>query len=202
VRIVVLGAGGHAQSCLDVIASTNAFEVFGLVDPGFAAESIRFGHRVIGGDECLAETRRHCGAAVLAIGQIRSSEPRRRLTAMLQQLDFSLPVVTSSSAYVSADAEVGFGTIVMHGSVVGPGVAIGSMSIVNSNSTIEHGCVLGSFVHVAPGAVVNGDSRIGSGTFVGSGAVIHHGIDIGSDCLIAAGSIVRQTLPDGTRYAG
>ena len=36
---------------------------------------------------------------------------------LLTELNYTLPVVTSSSAYVSKNAQVGDGTIIMHGTI-------------------------------------------------------------------------------------
>jgi len=201
-RLLLIGAGGHAAACLDVLEAGRVFVVAGLVDPKFPPGSRQFGYPVLGDDEVLATLRENCDAALVALGQIKSSSPRRRLASLLRDLGFRLPVVVAPSAHLSASAEIGEGGIVMHGAVIGPGVVVGAMAIVNNKALVEHGCRVGDFVHVATGATVNGDCLIGDDCFIGSGAVILQGVTIGPRSIVSAGSVVRSDLPADSVFKG
>lgn len=198
--LLVVGAGGHAASCVDVVSASDEFEVRGLIDPAFAAGSARLGSVVLGSDEVLSKLRQECDSALVAIGQIKSSAARRRVAAILQALDFRFPVVTARSARVAARASIGKGGIVMHGTTIGPEVEIGTMSIINNHALIEHGSQVGDYVHVSTGAVINGECSIGDDCFLGSRSVVLQGVRIGSRCIVPAGAIVRRDMSSDSIY--
>ena len=201
-RLAVIGAGGHAAACLDVLNAEGVHVVEGLVDPKFPQGSRRFGFPILGDDEVLPSLREKCGAVLIALGQIKNSSPRRRMASIVRELGFRLPVVVAPSAHVAARAALGEGGIAMHGAIIGPEVVIGDMAIVNNKALVEHGCRLGDFVHVATGATVNGDCVIGDDCFIGSGSVIVQGVTVGPRSIVSAGSVVRSDLPADSVFRG
>ena len=196
-NIVLIGTGGHAKSCIDVVESQGLYQIIGLV--GFAEQvgDKVLGHKVIGTDLDLSEIRKKCKNAIVAVGQIKSPSLRVDLYERLLATDFSFPVIQSPAAYVSKYSRIGQGTIVMPQATVMPGAQIGTNSIVNTNSLIEHDSRIGNDCHVSTGAVINGNVKIGDGTFVGSGAILMQGIEIGINCVIGMGAIVRKDVGDG-----
>lgn len=200
--LVLVGAGGHAVSCIDVVEQTGRFRIIGLVGGPEEIGKRVLGYEVVGTDEDLATLAERAGNLLIAIGQVKS--PERRMASFLRarQLGVSLPTVVARDAIVSRHATLGEGTIVMHRAVVNAGARIGVNTIINSQSLIEHGASVGDHCHVSTGAILNGDAAVGDRSFVGSGSVIREGITIGSDCLIGMGLSVRRSLPDGTRYVG
>src|SRR3569833_2867695 len=98
-EILLIGAGGHAAACIDVIEQHSEFSVAGLT--GSAAEVGRriFGYPVLGTDaELPALLRRHPNALV-AVGQIKTPDIRIRLFEHLVQLGATLPIIISPRAY-------------------------------------------------------------------------------------------------------
>lgn len=197
--ILLIGAGGHAQACIDVIEREGRFAIAGLVGLPQETGGILLGHKVIGSDADLPELRQRHAFALVTIGQIKTPMPRTAAFGQLLALGFELPVIVSPGAWVSPHARVGNGSIVMHGAIVNAGAVIGDNCIINSRALVEHGSVVGSHCHIATGALVNGDVIIGERTFVGSGAVIREGLSVGSDCVIAMGALVHIACGDGMR---
>lgn len=198
-KIVMIGGGGHARSCIDVVEAENRFAIAGIVAPDTCRN---MGYTHLGSDHDLTEIIRQYRNALIGIGQIRSPHKRVSLYKRLKDIGADLPVIISPKAHVSARATIADSTIVMHGAVVNTGAEIGSNCIINSLALVEHDANIGAHCHVSTGARVNGGVQIGSGTFIGSGAIIHEGISIGSRCVVAAGSVVRETLQNGTAFAG
>src|SRR5690242_20075637 len=116
--LVVVGAGGHARACVDVIEAQARFRISGLV--GLASErgGDVLGYPVFATDDDLERLLGTHRFALVGIGQIGA--PGKRVAAYLRllQLGFELPVIASPRAHVSRHASVGPGTIVMHGAVV------------------------------------------------------------------------------------
>jgi len=193
-KILLLGDGGHARSCIDVIESTNQYQIVGMVEKNKSMTNANLGYPIIGTDVDLTELRQKYNHALITVGQIKSPETRMKLFILLIELDFSLPVVISPKAYVSKHAQIGEGSIVMHGAIVNANVKIGKNCIINNNTLIEHDVVIGDHCHIATGAIINGEVSIGDKTFVGSGVVTKQGISIGENCVIGAGAIIKSNI--------
>ncbi|MFK8029518.1 MAG: acetyltransferase [Gammaproteobacteria bacterium] len=201
-NIILIGAGGHAHACIDVIEQQDEFQIAGLVGMPDEVEAKHFGYSVIAVDADLPELVKSYTHALVTVGQINSATARISLYDKVAQLGFALPVVISPSAYVSKHAVIGEGTIVMHGAIVNAGAKVGKNCIVNSRALIEHDAAVGDHCHISTGALVNGSVQIGQGCFVGSGSVLKDGITLGSNCVIGMGLSVRHNQADKTQFTG
>jgi sugar O-acyltransferase (sialic acid O-acetyltransferase NeuD family) len=195
--IVLVGAGGHAAACIDVIEAEGRFEVAGLI--GTAAETGRrvLGYPVLGVDDELPRLVAGRPAALVAVGQIATAEPRIRLFERLERLGCELPVIVSPRAHVSRHARLGAGTIVMHGAIVNAGALVGRNCIINSQALVEHDAVIGDHCHIATAAVINGAVRIGAATFIGSNATVRQGVNVGERCIIGMGELLLTDCASG-----
>jgi sugar O-acyltransferase (sialic acid O-acetyltransferase NeuD family) len=200
--LILVGAGGHAMSCIDVVERTGLYRIVGLIGLPNEVGTQALGYDVLGTDAQLPQCLSRAGALLVAVGQIKSPGPRISIFEHAQKLGFSLPVIIAQDAIVSRHASLGAGSIVMHGAVVNAGARIGRNAIINSKALIEHGAEIGDHCHVSTGAIVNGNVSIGDRSFVGSGSVLREGMRVGRDCLIGMGLSVRRHLPDNTRYIG
>jgi len=196
--ILLVGAGGHARSCIDVIEQEGRFRVSGLVGTAEQVETFVLGYPVVGADSELPSILQQHAYAVVAVGQIKTPEPRIQLYEILAGLWCALPVIVSPRAHVSRHASVGAGTIVMHGAIVNAGAIVGRNCILNSLSLIEHDSVIGDHCHVATGVAINSGVHVGAGTFVGSHVTVRQGIRIGERCVIGMGMRVLKDCPSNT----
>jgi sugar O-acyltransferase (sialic acid O-acetyltransferase NeuD family) len=198
--LVLIGAGGHAAACIDVIEREGRFRINGLIGrPEDVGQQV-LGYSVIGTDEDLPKLLSDNSNVLITVGQIETAELRRTLFDRVVSLGATLPVVVSSGAYVSPHARIDRGTIVMHGAVVNAGARIGANCIVNTLALVEHDCEIGDHCHVSTTAVLNGGVRVGAGTFVGSAASVRQGIRIGESCVIGMGQVVVKDCPAGSRF--
>jgi sugar O-acyltransferase (sialic acid O-acetyltransferase NeuD family) len=190
VPLLLVGAGGHARSCIDVIEQEGAFQVAGLVGTPDQLGSSVLGYPVLGTDTDLPILLRSYAYALVTVGQIKTPQPRIQLFNLLRSYWCALPVVISPHAHVSRHAEVASGTIVMHGAIVNAGAKVGKNCILNSQSLVEHDSVISDHCHIATGVALNSSVYIGEGTFVGSNAAIRQGVRIGEHCVIGMGARV------------
>jgi sugar O-acyltransferase (sialic acid O-acetyltransferase NeuD family) len=193
-KIVVIGAGGHAQSCIDVIEHQGRFKIMGLIGSKYEVGKEISGYSVIGTDEDLPMLASKITNAVIGVGQIESSDIRKKLFLNLKECGFSLPAIISPKAYISKSAQIGSATIVMHHALVNAGVKIGENCIINSKANIEHNSIIESDCHISTGAIVNGDCLIGRGSFLGSGSVVKQGCTIGENSIIGMLTSVRNNI--------
>lgn len=194
--LIIIGAGGHAQACIDVIDQHNQFQIAGIVGVPGEVGTERLGYPVIAPDEGLTQLAKVHRYALVAVGQIKSADQRIRLFVLAQELGYSFPVITSPTAYVSRHAFVDTGTIVMHGAIINAGARIGKNCIVNSRALIEHRAIIGDHCHVSTGAIMNGNTRLGEGSFLGSGTVVKEGVTLGYRCVVGMGLSVRHDQLD------
>ncbi|AWI77207.1 MAG: acetyltransferase [Azoarcus sp.] len=197
--ILLLGAGGHARACIDVIEQEGRFQVAGLV--GLPEEVGRevLGYPVLGSDDDLPALLGQYSAGIVVIGQIKTPVPRMVQFAHLRARGLCVPVMVSPRAYVSRHARVGDGSFVLHGAVINASASVGENCIVNSLSLIEHDVLVDDHCHIATGARINSGVRIGEGSFIGSGSLIRQGVVIGRNCIIGMGQVVLKDCPDGTQ---
>ena len=195
-KIILLGGGGHARSCIDVIESTGEYKIIGIIDPHISIKD--FIYDVFTREESVSELRGVAESGLVTVGQQRSSKTRQKLFNELIESDYQLPTIVSGNAYKSQDSFLDEGSIMMHMSVLNAGSKIGKNCILNTKSLIEHDSVVGDHCHIATGAILNGGVRVGDGTFIGSNSVIAPGIDIGKDCFIGAGVLIHRDVEEGS----
>lgn len=200
--LVIVGAGGHARACIDVIERHGGYEIIGLIGRAEEVGQNVLEHRVIGSDNDLPALAGPAVCAIVAVGQIRTAPVRRALFEQLSQLGFQSPAIVSPLAYVSRHAAIGAGTIVMHHATLNAGARVGSNCIINTAAMVEHDCNVGDHCHISTGAVLNGGVRIGAGCFVGSGSIIREECSVGDGTVIGMGLLVRHDVVSGTVYTG
>jgi sugar O-acyltransferase (sialic acid O-acetyltransferase NeuD family) len=201
-KILLVGAGGHCRSCIDVIEKENRFEISGIVDRPDDRNRSRtvFNYPVIGTDDDLDLLRKNIAHAIVAVGQIKYPVTRIRLFKRLKELNYILPKIISPLSHVSHYAQIGSGTIVMHHALINAGAQIGENCIINTNALIEHDTSIGNHCHISTGTVINGCVSIGSGVFIGSNAVVIEQVSIGRNSIVGAGKTVKVSLIDGSRF--
>ena len=177
-KIIIFGAGGHAQSLIDVINLHPSWEVDKLVgkkdDLG-----IRLGNFLVEIDDNDLDIKlfSQTNNVLIGVGQMGFDMRRKNLFQRIKNFNLIFPKIISPLAYLSKDSSIGDGTVIFHHSLVNNGVTVGDHCIINSKSLIEHGSKIGDFCHISTGAIINGGVHIGEGSFIGSGAIIREGLN-------------------------
>ncbi len=201
-ELILIGAGGHARSCIEVIESEAKFRIAGIVGLNEEIGKKIDGYEVIATDLELKELAKNYRYAIVAIGQIHTSEKREAFFVNAKKAGFLMATVIAPTAYVSSRSEVKDGTIIMHNVIVNSGVLIGENCIINSAALIEHDSRIEDHCHISTGVLVNGNVSIKKGSFIGSGSVIKEGISIGRKSLIGMCSSVRYDLKSNSVFYG
>lgn len=200
--LILIGAGGHARACIDVIEQQGQYQIVGLVGLQEELHSQHLGYEVIASDAALAQLAKSTPYALITTGQIQTAKLRMRLYQQATQCGFQMPVIVAPTAYVSQHAILGAGSVVMHGAIVNAGAKVGNNCIINSRALIEHDTTVEDHCHISTGAILNGGVCVGGGSFIGSGCVVKEGLSIGKDCLVGIGLTVRHALADSSRFTG
>jgi sugar O-acyltransferase (sialic acid O-acetyltransferase NeuD family) len=196
IRVVILGAGGHAQVVADSLrqmqAAGNAVMPIGYLDdnPQFAGRSL-LGLPVLGRLDDLQ--RIDHDAVIVGIGD---NQTRADIMAALVSRGVEFAIARHPSAIIAPDVPLGPGSMVCAGVIVNPGSVIGANVILNTGCTIDHHNRIGDHAHVAPGVHLGGDVQIGAGAFIGIGATVIPQRSVGNWSVIGAGSVVTKDIPD------
>lgn len=201
-NLILIGAGGHARSCIDVVEEEGIYKIAGLIGLAQEVGSKHFGYEVIATDAEMPALARRYQFALITVGQILTAEYRFRLFTQARAAGFTFPTVIAPTAHVSSHTTIGIGTIVMHGAIINAGAVVGNNCIINSKSLVEHDVHVEDHCHISTGAILNGNTSIGTGAFIGSRAVIKEGISIGANSLVGMGLMVRHNIANNEKYLG
>ncbi len=193
-KIVIIGAGGHAKSCIDIIEKQNKYKIHGIIGAKEEAQKEVLNYKVIGSESNLGEIVADCSNAFIAIGHIKDNKVRTHFYYLLKNIGFELPTIISPEATVSKYSTIGDSTIIMHSSVVNAGTSIGSNCIINSKALIEHDVTIGNDCHISTGVILNGSVTVNNSSFVGSGTIINQSIEIRKNSIIPSGSIIKENI--------
>jgi sugar O-acyltransferase (sialic acid O-acetyltransferase NeuD family) len=192
VRLLVIGAGGHAKVVVDA-ARLAGFEIAGVVgDPNGRSE-------LLGVPVSPTAEGIDADGFIVAIG-----DNRRRAAVFEEHAAGPLPAVTvvHPSAVVADGVTFGAGTFIAAGVVVNVDARIGRDVILNTGCTVDHDVVVGDHALVGPTASLCGESRLGDGVTLGAGAAVIPAKTVGRWATIGAGAAVVEDVPERVVAAG
>ena len=82
-EIILVGAGGHARSCIDVIEMAGKFKVAGLVEKEGAETQDSLGYPLLGTDDGLVELRGKYRYALVTGGDFLLLDEKVRLVILM-----------------------------------------------------------------------------------------------------------------------
>lgn len=199
-RLLILGAGGHGRAVAD-LARACGFTVAGFTDRSSSAGSP--GNPVLGTDAELAALIRpqQIDGGVVGVGNTALVR-RAQLYDVLVAAGVPQPALVHPRAVASPSSEVGAGTVVFAGSVLGSGVGIGMNAVLYSGVVVEHECMIGDHAYLSPGVILSGQVTVEAGAFLGAGAVVLPGLRIGARAVVAAGAVVTADVSPGQIVMG
>jgi UDP-perosamine 4-acetyltransferase len=204
IRVIGMGAGGHAKVVLDILQVTGDCELVGLLDASrLLWEKTIMGVPVLGGDEMLAELRgQDVTHAFIGVSSTGDTRPRQQLYKRLHQYGFELVNAVHPRAIIADSVRMRQGVTIMAGCVVNVHARLGANVVINTGSIIEHDCVIGDHAFIGPGARLGGTVEIDTGAHIGIGATLLQNLRIGKNAVVGAGAVVLEDVPDNTVVVG
>lgn len=200
-KIVVIGGGGHAKVIISLLKKIGSYSIQGYTDNKNLGNIL--GIKYLGNDEILPSVfNEGCQKAVIGIGQIKTSDIRKKIIKKLKDVGFIFPTIISPNAIINEEVIIGEGTVIMDGVIINSGTRIGSFSIINTKSSIDHDCFIGDFTHIAPGVTLSGGVEVGRNILIGTGASIVQSRKVVDESIIAAGSVVTSNILTPGTYIG
>jgi sugar O-acyltransferase (sialic acid O-acetyltransferase NeuD family) len=192
VRLLVVGAGGHAKVVIDT-ARAAGWDIGGVVGVEGDAPEI-LGHCVV-----LTPEDVDADAFIVAIGD---NHVRARTYERYLQAGMTPATVVHPSAVIGSGVEIGGGSLVVAGAIVNVDAHIGADAILNTGCMIDHDCVIGDHSLIGPGATLCGGVKIGDGALLGAGVNAIPLARVGEWSQVGAGATVIGAIPSATVAVG
>ena len=186
-KLILIGGGGHCKSCIDVIEQTGLYEIAGIIDTQENVGQRVLGYEIIATDQQILTLADQGYEFIVTIGQVKTSQIRKKLYNKLVSCDADVATITSPHAYVSKHSSIQEGTIIMHQALVNANVKIGKNCIINTKALIEHDVVIKDNCHISTASVINGKVILKQNNFFGSNATSRENIQI--EDFVKAGSL-------------
>lgn len=191
-RLVVIGAGGHAKVVVDA-AQAAGLSVAGVV--GQASDPTQILGIPVVGDHRDVEA----DSFIVAIGD---NATREAAFDVHREYGLSPVSVIHPSAVLGQGVTIGAGTLIAAGVVINVDARIGENCIINTGCTVDHDCVVGDHAHIGPGAHLCGAVHVGSRSLMGVGSSAAPGARIGDRAVVGAGACVISEVPQSQTWAG
>ncbi len=197
-EIVVVGAGGHAKVCIELLQAMG--ELVAYCVGGAESPESCVGVPVLKGDENLERLREE-GYFRLFVA-IGSNSLRERLATLAIEQGYQLVSAISPQSIISPSAQLGSGIAVMAGAIINADAAIGDLAIINTGATVDHDCQIGRAVHLAPQCALAGNVVVGRQSFLGVGCKVIPEVSLGECVVIGAGGVVISDINGGATAVG
>ena len=194
-EICIIGSGGHATSCVDLIESTNKFKIVGnisLENNKNKEKKFLKKYQIISVNKDYQKIFKVCKNLVIGIGFYKDLSLRDKMFKDLKKIGFRLPIICSPKSHVSIGAKIDEGTQIFHGVTINRNVIIGKNCIINSHALIEHDVLIEHNSQVSTGVIINGGCIVKESSFIGSGSVLRENIVIKKKSFIKMGSIIKK----------
>lgn len=197
-RVVIIGAGGHAQVVADALlrikAQDGSVEPIGYLDDDPPLEGAHLlGLPVLGPVDRLRAIAHD--AVIVGIGD---NNARRRHFETLHRRGERFAVACHPAAVLAPSVEVGGGTVICAGVIVNTGAVIGANVILNTGATIDHHNQIADHAHIAPGVHLGGEVSVGEGALIGLGATVLPRRRVGMSSVAGASACVTRSVADST----
>ncbi|MCR4678875.1 MAG: acetyltransferase [Lachnospiraceae bacterium] len=194
-RLIMIGAGGHAESVADSIDSS-LYKLVGFIDSNKTGEHM--GLPILGKD-ITEVSNYHEYVYFVSIGDVVY---RENWFNRLIDLGLSVINIIDKTALISKTATIGVGNFVGKLAIINAGTKVGDNNVINTKALIEHECRIGSHTHLSTNSTINGDVIVEDSVFLGSTAVCNGQLKIGCHSIIGSGSVVIKDVEPWTTVVG
>jgi sugar O-acyltransferase (sialic acid O-acetyltransferase NeuD family) len=203
-RVVIFGAGGHGREVAEVVRH-QAQQASNISVLGFIVDEPRLHNKTVNDLPVLGDwswfegVDRNEVAIVCALG---SPTVRKRIVERAAARGLSFFNAISPDSYLSPNARVGQGVMILPKSVVSTDTLIDDHVLINVGATISHDTRVGRFGTINPGVHLAGNVSVGEGCYLGMGCSVIQGRTLGAWTTVGAGAVVIQDLPVGVTAVG
>jgi len=194
--IVIIGAGGHTRSSINLLKQSFKNASFEIYDDNFNSEIPEYINdiKIVG---AISEIQKN-DTIFLSIGD---NKKRKEYFTFFSNEILKDNLVHRTS-HQEDNIKIGISNQIYANVYINSYVVIGDNNIINTSVIIEHETKIGSHNHIAIGAKLSGRVTIGDNCFIGAGAIIIDKISICDNVTIGAGSVVIRNITESGTYIG
>ncbi len=153
-------------------------------------------------EELLSHYEKDTFSIILAIGYSRMNQLREKIYSKCLALGYHVASYISTRAIVY-QSEVGDGTVILPGTLIGPNCKIGKGNYIASSCTLSHDNILGDFNFLSTNVVMGGHAKIMNHCFCGLHATIRDSIIVDDYSLLGScANLTKSTNNKGMVYVG
>lgn len=130
----------------------------------------------------------------LMLCAVAAPKVRKQIVRQLERKDTVFTTFVDDRAIVAPGTQVGVGSIILPGVVLGASAKLGEHVHVNFNSSIGHDSILGEFTTLSPSTNIMGEVVSGQRVFYGGSAVVLPRLSVGTDAVVGAGAVVTKDV--------
>jgi len=200
-KVVILGGGGHAKMCIDIINQMGTYKIVGIIDRNIKIDSKVMGIPVIAKDrdEDLEKLYNEgFRLIVIGVGAITNHNIRDKIYKKLKRIGFYIPNIIHPKASIEPSVSIGEGNQIMANAIIGSDVKIKNNCIINSGAIVSHDSLLENNVHITPGAILAGGVCVGENSLIGMGSTIYLYVKIGKHVTIFNNCSITKNVPDNS----
>jgi sugar O-acyltransferase (sialic acid O-acetyltransferase NeuD family) len=185
-RLAIVGAGGYGRLALDILIASG-FEawIIGFYDDAHAVLPDKVRGIPVLGDIGMLKSMLSV-EAVHVIVAITDNSTRLRIANSMRGLGVPFFTAMHPAAYVSMEADVGDGSVLAAGAVVGPDATVGSHCYIGPRAVVDRDAVVEAGVWVSAGAIVGPGARVGVRAVLGQNSSVERRAVVGEDAEVAA----------------
>ena len=117
-KLALIGGGGHALSCSEVIESKRTHVIIGFFDPINTAPLAQYGYNYLGSDSDIHDMITHDIDWAISVGHAKSPKRKLELFNLLVSVGAKMPSFVASSCFFSQGSVIGQGSMVFHNAFV------------------------------------------------------------------------------------
>ena len=164
-KLIILGAGGYGRTVADIARQSGKYTEVCFLDDNSTDV------HVIG--KC-ADYINHISTDTELYPAFGNNESRLQWIDRLEAAGANIPTLIHNTAYVSPEATIERGTVVLPKAIINTNTTINRGCIINCGAIIDHGCVIEEGVHICLGSIVKAENRIPRCMKVEAGVVIEN----------------------------
>ena len=196
-RLYIVGAGGHGKVVAEAAETMGLWSEIVFVDQKYPELTSCGAWTVVG--KSIQDIAAAGSDFFVAIGD---NATRFKVFKACEEQGFNPVSIQHVSAYVSQHSQVGNGTLICAGAVVGVGSVISECCIINTTASVDHDCALGQAVHLSPGVHLAGEVSVGDFSWLGTGVSTRQVLRIASNVIVGVGAAVVSDLDEPGTYVG
>ncbi|MBX3611680.1 MAG: acetyltransferase [Hydrogenophaga sp.] len=183
--LVIVGAGGHGRSVLELVRQLGAYIPAGFLDDTLEPGTEIMGMPVLGSTAVLADLPAKGIADIhVAIGH---NSTRQALLTRAGSAGLRCATLVHPRAFIAPSATVGSGCAVMAMASVGTEAVLADGAIVNMGAVVDHHARVGPCGHLGANATMAGGTSIGARAWMQAGSAIGYHVHLPDDAMLAPG---------------